>query len=64
MTDNTTTIEARRQAAAVARVTGEHWCQHGGHSTKAPLSMRRGRTICERCVEKIRGYQKQQRGAK
>jgi hypothetical protein len=51
---STDTAESRKQAAAVARLTGEWWCQNGAHYTKAAKARSSGgRTICAPCKARI-----------
>lgn len=58
---NATTLEARRQAEALQRVTGEWFCQSGAHYTKAEETRWRGRRICIPCRDRLAALTKKQR---
>jgi len=58
---NTTTLESRRQSAALLRVTGEWFCQSGAHYTKAEQVRWRGRRICVPCRDRLVALTKKQR---
>jgi hypothetical protein len=58
---NPTTLEARRQAEALQRVTGEWYCASGGNYTKAEQARWRGRRICVPCRDRLVALTKKQR---
>lgn len=58
---STLTEAARKQAAAVERLTGEWFCQSGAHYTRAAEATYRHRRICLPCkqrLEKLTGTRK------
>lgn len=50
---DTTAIEAKRQAAAVERLTGEWFCHSAMHYTRAERTRWKGRRICVPCRDRI-----------
>jgi predicted SprT family Zn-dependent metalloprotease len=51
---DTTAAQAKKQAAAVQRITSEWWCQNGAHYTKAAKATSTGRrTICAPCKARL-----------
>ena len=42
-----------RQTRAADRVTGTWWCAGGYHHARGPVTMRRGRKVCQTCAERI-----------
>ena len=58
---NATTLESRRQSAALQRATGEWFCQSGAHYTKAEQVRWRGRRICVPCRDRLVALTQKQR---
>jgi hypothetical protein len=50
---DTITQAAKKQAAALERLTGEWFCQSGAHYTRAASSEYRNRRICLPCKARL-----------
>lgn len=57
---NNTTLESRRQSAALERATGEWYCQSGSHYTRAKEYRWRKRRICLPCRNRLIALTKKQ----
>lgn len=55
---DTTEEEAKRQRAAVLRVTGQWFCSSSHHYTTAEPTTWRGRRICVKCKARIDAHRK------
>lgn len=55
---DTTEDEAKRQRAAVLRITGQWFCSSSHHYTKAEATSWRGRRICVDCKAKLQALRK------
>lgn len=55
---DTTEQEAKRQRAAVLRITGQWYCSSSHHYTTAAQTTWRGRRICVRCKARMEAQRK------
>lgn len=51
--------DAKRQRAALLRITGEWYCSSSSHYTKAEATTWRGRRICAPCKARLQATRKQ-----